>query len=727
VRRFVVEVVVDALIVALVGLLLSLIHVSQPFPFGTGSAPIFARIAAGWWVYLLFAVILGVVNRVLRPVVVALTGRLVLATGGLLLIGITWLMLVVTSRFVPDMFVVAEPWWLWTLLAAALFSLGSVFCDALFGLSRPSLDPEGRGRFVWRLLDGLPTPRRNAILENLRFQQVYDTVYRYGLDIFLGGTPVGRLRGWFQRVVLRERDELAGLSPQARVRVMLESLGPTYVKIGQMVASRGEALPPEWLAELQLLQSDVAPFPWDEAREVILKELGKPPEELFATIESEPFAAASTAQVHRATLADGTLVAVKVQRPNIVAKTKADLGVMQQLAKVIADRAELARRLDVEGILREFASGVIDELDYRNEAYHARRIAGNMEKFQGIHVPEVYGRLSGERVLTAEFVSGLKISNVAGLDEAGIDRQATGTLFVRALIKQVLVDGFFHGDPHPGNVFVEPTTGRIVFLDFGLIGRLSRDQRLDLLDLINGLQMRDSSVIAGAIRGLGTPSSSFDERRFRDAIDRIVDQYLVHGEGGTLADALSAVLGAVYANGLRLSNDLTLAMKAVIQAQETAAILDPSIDIGKAALEEARDALIGGLNLDNVRQQVTTTGFRVGRELIRRIPTLEQGAYLWLDQLGKGKITVAIDASDLGVQFERIDDTGRQLTQGLMAVGQLIGSAILAAVALQPTVTEVTGPLASVAVLVFFGVLANSLLVGYRLSRRPARVDRGQW
>ncbi len=725
-RRFLVEVVIDALILFVVGFLLSLISVPQPFPFGSGSAPIFTRVTSGALVYLAFAVALGLSNRLVRPVVVALTGRMVLATAGLFMIVITWLVIVTASIFAPDLFTVASPWWLWTLIGAGMYAGISVFLDALLGLNRPSLDPEGRGRFLWRMLDGLPTPRRNAIIENLRFQQVYDTVYRYGLDIFLGGTPVGDLRAWFQRRILRETDVLAGESAPARVRLMLQSLGPTYVKIGQMVASRREALPPEWLDELQKLQSDVAPFPWPEAKETIEKELGKPVDSLFAHFEQEPFAAASTAQVHRATLHDGTLVAVKVQRPKIVAKTKADLGVMQQMAKVLADRFELARKLDVEGILREFASGVLIELDYRNEAYHAVRISEAMAKFPKIHVPVVYPRLSGERVMTAEFVSGIKISNVAALDAAGVDRRELGNLFVRALIKQVLVDGFFHGDPHPGNILVDPASGRIIFLDFGLIGRLSRDQRLDLLDLINGLQLADPGVIADAIQGLGTPGPDYNETTFRYAIDRIVNQYLVHNDGGTLADALSAVLGAVYQNGLRLSNDLTLAMKAVIQAQETATILDPSIDIGKAALDEARDALFASMNPEFVKKTAATTGMRVGRQIVRRLPTLEQAAYSWMDQFGKGKITVAIDASDLGTQFERLDDTGRSLAQGMMVVGQLIGSAILAGIALQPTVADETGPLASIAVVVFFGVLINSLMVGYRLRRSSGDERRGR-
>ncbi len=491
------------------------------------------------------------------------------------------------------------------------------------GCRRPTLDVEGRGRLIWRLLDGLPTPRRNALLENFRFQQVWNTIYRYGLDIMLDDTQVGRIRGWFQRVVLKEEDVLVGLTPPERVRIMLQSLGPTYVKIGQMVASRGDALPADWLVELQKLQSDVAPFPWAEASEAITKQLGAPPEELFATIEEEPFAAASTAQVHRATLHDGTLVAVKVQRPNIVASTKADLGVMQQLAHVLDERVELARQLDTEGIVEEFATGVISELDYRNEAYNARRISESMAKFERIHIPVVYGLLSGERILTAEFVRGIKISNLEGLDAAGIDRRALGEAFARGLIKQILVDGFFHGDPHPGNILVDPDTGRIIFLDFGLVGRLNQNQRIDLLDLINGLQLRDSSSVADAIIGLGNKADDFDEIRFREAIDRIIRQYLVYNEGGGIGDALSAVMGATYNNGLRLDNDLTLAMKAVIQANETLTLLDPRIDIGAAALQETRDALIGQINLEQIQKTATTTGLRVGKQMLRRMPTLE--------------------------------------------------------------------------------------------------------
>ena len=437
---------------------------------------------------------------------------------------------------------------------------------------------------------------------------MYDTLIRFAVEITVDRTPLRRIRLWSELHLLRETDPIAGLSTPQKVAVMLQQLGPTYVKIGQMAASQGASLPPEWAEELARLQSDVAPFPYEQAREIIAKQLGAPPEDLFATFDQEPFAAASTAQVHRATLADGTEVAVKVQRPDIQAMTKADLGVMQEVSRVVERRSSFARKVGVHSIVTEFASGVLRELDYRNEAYQARRLQEGMAKFGNVGVPNVYGALSGERVLTMEFIRGIKISDVEKLDAAGLDKLSLGRAFIRALIKQVLIDGFFHGDPHPGNLFVVPETGRIVFIDCGLVGQLDSQQRTDLLDLIYSLKVHDFASVATVVIRLSSKGPSFDEADFRTDLDRKLRQFLVYGDNPDISTGLSSMLSTVYNSGLRLDPNLTMAIKAIIQATETAAIIAPHIDIADAAVVEAREALLAQLTPERVRATARDEG-----------------------------------------------------------------------------------------------------------------------
>jgi ubiquinone biosynthesis protein len=720
-RRFLVEAVLDSVVVFVILGVMSLINVPQPFPFGVERAPIWTGTGAGVVGFVWMGVAIGLVGRFVRPLIVALTGRWVLSTMGVALLAVNIIALWIATLIVPDVVVGAQPAFLWFVVAATLFTVVSSLMDAVLGLNVPDVGEDGEGHAIWKLLDALPTPRRNKLIENIRLQQVYDTLYRYALDITLERTQVGQVRIWFQKRILGRPDPDEHLTPEARVRVMLQQLGPTYVKIGQMAVSRREALPPALVAELEKLQSDVAPFPWDDAREIIDGELGAPVEELYASIEHEPFAAASTAQVHRATLPDGRLVAVKVQRPRIVAKTKADLGVLQELAKVAERRSDLARKLGARAMVGEFASGVLKELDYRNEAYHAQRIAESMTRFPRVHVPIVDPQRSGHRVLTAEFVSGIKISEVDRLAAAGVDTTELGSVFIRALIKQVLVDGFFHGDPHPGNILVDPESGRIIFLDFGLVGELRTDQRMTLIQLLLALKGADSAAIADALIGLGATGAGWDERRFRSDIDRLTRQYLVYGKVEGVGGAISAVMQAVFDNGLRLDNDLTLAIKAVIQAEETAMALKFDVDIAQAAFEEARAATLEQFTSDNVEKFVTSQALRVGQELARRVPTLESAAWKWLDQFGKGKLVVEIDTTELNAQIAKVSDLGRQLAIGMLVAGQLIGTAILAVVLLQPTTLAEFQTFAYIGLMAFGIVLLVSLVVLYRALRSSGR------
>jgi ubiquinone biosynthesis protein len=626
VRRFVIEAAIDALLLIAIVLVLGLIDVAQPFPFGTGAAPILAFDQASGLSIAWFAAMVVLANRFARPIIVAIVGRLVLRTLGLLVIVVNAATIWVATLLAPDIVRVADPYWLWLIVGATLYTVVSTVLMTILGLNRPVAVAERDG-LVWTALEALPTPRRNTLVENLRLQQVYQSIYATSLDIALADTPVGRIRRWSQVHLLGEPPEADRLAAPERMRGLLQDLGPTYVKIGQMLASRRDLLPEAWVSELAKLQSEARPFPWDQAQEVIEEELKQPLGALFASIDPEPFAAASTAQVHRAVTTDGRTVAVKVQRPRILAKTKADLGVIQELAAVAESRFTLARQIGAAAVVGEFASGVLRELDYRNEAYQARRLADGMARFPGVHVPVIDDARSSERVITMEFVAGIKISKADYIASAGLDTAALGSLFIRAIIKQVLVDGFFHGDPHPGNVLVDPVTGQIVFIDLGLVGRLDRQQRLDLLSLIYATREVDIPAIADGLLALGTPGPGFDEDRFRDAIDQVARQYLVYGHADSLGQALGRFLGAVFDAGLRLDSQLTLAMKAVIQAEETARALSWDIDIGAAAAEEAAAALVEALDYDQLRKQAKSSALRIGKEVARRVPSVEDAAF----------------------------------------------------------------------------------------------------
>ena len=721
-RRFIVEVILDALLLLVIALLLGIVSVGQPFPFGATSVPIVTLRGAGVIGFLSWAAVLVLVNRFARPVLVALTGRLLFSTMGFFVVIINALAIYITAFIAPIKIVdVAQPTLLWVIVAAALYTAFSTVMDAVLGLNRPDLGAD-RTRGIWGFLESLPTPRRNVILENLRLQQVYNAIYSTSLDIALADTPIGPIRRWFARVVVGDTDDLVDATGPERIVAMLQQLGPTYVKIGQMMASRADLLPANWITELSKLQSEAAPFAYDDVVAIVTRELGAPPEELYATFDPVPFAAASTAQVHEARLHDGTLVAVKVQRPRIQAKTQADLGVIQELAGVGERRFAMARKVGLKGIVAEFAQGVLKELDYRNEAYHARRLADGMQRFPEIHVPKVWDELSGQRVITMEFVNGIKISKADELRTAGFDTTALGTVFIRAIIKQVLVDGFFHGDPHPGNILADPISKQIIFLDLGLVGQLSAQQRVDLLGLIYSIKEIDIAGIGDGLLALGKPTRQFDEARYRDDIDRLARQYLIYGKATSLGSALGAFLSAVFDNGLKLDSQLTLAIKAVIQAEETARALSFDIDLGDAAVTEARAALLESFTPEKIQKQLQGSAVRIGKELARKVPSLEGAALSWIDQFNKGKFVVEVDTKGLERSIASVSDIGRQATVGVIVVGQLIGTAIVMAILLQPSLTQFQG-LAYLAMIAFAVTLVVSFIVLFRLFLAPGGRD----
>jgi ubiquinone biosynthesis protein len=666
--------------------------------------------------YLTLGLILGIIQALVRPALILLTARLVVSSLGLFIFAINVVLFWIMVLAAPRVIVLRPPEFVWLIVGSLTLALAVTIAEAIFGLDSPMTTGENRSRFYWRWLGRLPTGRRNRLVENLRVYFILRTIFMYTEDIAVGYTPLARFRIHMQRLLYGERDTISDEPMPAKVRVLLQDLGPTFVKFGQVVSSRSKDLPVEWQRELAKLQSNVPPFPYDEARRIITDELGEPPEKLYATFDEKPLAAASTAQVHRATLHDGTQVVVKVQRPDIDVTVKADLNVMRDLAAVLQQRQEWARELDAKGLVNEFADGVLLELNYDNESLNARQLAFNMRDLPCVHVPKMYPELSSSKVLTQEFITGVKITAVEKLDAAGVDRTALAREFLRAMLKQVLFDGFFHADPHPGNIWADPKTAQVVFLDMGMMGNMTKDQRLALAELIWALHDRDGQSLAKTVIQLSTPFKDVDEAKFIGDAERLMKRYLMFGdEQMNLSGPLQEMLNAMRRAGLRLDPSLTLALKAMFQAEETVRTLDPRLPLVAVAFEELKHLFQSQLDSDSVISTIKTEALRTAKEVVRRIPSLAGATTKWLDQYERGRFSVHVDTSDIAKEVDKLDSALTRnvtlLVLALLLVGLLIGSAI--ASTLQ---TELINgvKLAHIAFSLFLGgaVIATALVLG---------------
>lgn len=518
----------------------------------------------------------------------------------------------------------------------------------------------------------------DKLRENLRLQQVYNVFLRYGLDIAFERFPtVAALRTSMQRWVWNLPEDLESPALPVKVRLMIEELGPTYVKVGQIVSSQASVIPADWEEQLAKLQSNVPPFPSSQVREILIEELGAPPEELYATFDAEAFAAASTAQVHRATLHDGTEVVVKVQRPNIRNQMKADVGIMRNAARVLSSRSQALRAIDLSGMVDEFGTNAIRELDYTGEAYNAFRLTQNMASIPGVHIPRIYPELSTDKVLTMEFIRGVKISNLEAIDAAGLDRQVLARNALRAIVKQLLIDGFFHADPHPGNVFVNLQTGDITFLDTGMVGELELSQRINIIQLLVAVQQKDVTGMASVMKSLSTPFvDKVDEKAYYKDFERTIGRIMISGGAVDFGQAVSLALDLLRQHGMRLDPNLTLAIKALMQAQAIATLLYPEGGIIAEGVQIIREEALKVVTADRLLEEGKKQLTMVARQAASNLPSLSEATMGWLNQYRKGRFEIYVDTSGVAREVQKVSRFGRQLVIALLVVGMVIGSAI---------------------------------------------------
>ncbi|MFN2202770.1 MAG: AarF/UbiB family protein [Caldilineaceae bacterium] len=637
--------------------------------------------------YVIFGILFGLINAFVRPLVLFLTARLVISTMGAFAFVINTFLFWLMSLVFPQAFVVQSPALLWFLMGGAILTVVLMATEAVFGLEMPALRSQIETQFYWRWIGMLSVGRRNRIAENLRAAQISEIIVAYTQDIVVEMTPVARLRNYVQDILFGDVNAMRNMTLPEKVRYMIQELGPTFVKFGQIVSSRSAELPPEWQEQLDQLQSNVPPFSCERAYQIVTRELKSEPDEVYAEFEPEPFAAASTAQVHRATLHDGTPVVVKIQRPNIDVAVRADLNIINDLTKRIQRKQEWAKTLDLHGLFDEFGQSILYELNYLNEASNMGLLSRNMAQFPTVHVPKAVTDLTTSKVLTMEFVPGVKINAVEAIDAAGIDRSELAREYVKVMIKQTLFDGFFHADPHPGNVLVNLDTGQINFLDMGLMGELNRNQRMALADVLVSMQAGDGYSLGKAALRLSkpVPGVTIDEADFLEDMDRFAQRFV--GVVGSVNVAFDALQEMMRRHGLRLDSNFVLAFKTLMQSEQIIYALDPNLDFVQSAVESSGVLLRQQINADAVSEMVVKQVSRSAREVVYRIPSLVDATTKWLDQYEQGRFSVHVDTSDLTPQLKEFDKalsrSMDRLVVGLVMAGWLVGAAIASTITVE--------------------------------------------
>ncbi len=460
------------------------------------------------------------------------------------------------------------------------------------------------------------------------------------------------------------------LEPAERVRQALEELGPTFVKLGQILATRADLFPPEWIVEFGKLQDAAPAVPFDAIRAQIAEDLGEAPEAVFAELDTLPLAAASLAQVHRARLADGTPVVLKVRRPGIRPVIEADLRLLGRLAEIMEAEAPDLRRYRPREVVREFAHSLRRELDFSAEGRNAERIAASFADHPEIVVPRIHWQWTGERLNVQDWIDGIPGRSVAVLG-AGFDRRLLARRGADAVLKMMLEDGFFHADPHQGNVFYLPDN-RLAFIDFGMVGRLPEVRRYEVAQLMHGLVDRDAGAVAEVLLNWSGGADG-DGDALHAEIERFVDDY--HGVALKELD-FGAMLGDVVTmlreHGLALPPDLALMIKAFITLEGLGRQLDPDFDIAGEAAPFLKKVLLA----HHAPAAIAGRGWRGLVAAVDMLAGLPRDFGRLLRTARRGSLRVEVDVPPLKAFGERLDRAASRLTMGIVTAALIVGSSI---------------------------------------------------
>lgn len=464
-----------------------------------------------------------------------------------------------------------------------------------------------------------------------------------------------------------------------RIRLILEELGPTFIKMGQIASTRPDLIPAEVLIELEKLQDDVPPFPFEEVERIIKEELGGSIDTLFKEFQETPLAAASIGQVHYAVLKSNERVAVKIQRPNIYKVIQTDLEILQDLVQLAVQRLDWASRYPLTEIVEEFSKSLQAELNYTIEARNTERVSKQFESDATVHIPKVFWDLSSQKILTLEFMEGIKLNNVNTLDSLGINRKILAERFVHSIFHQILIEGFFHGDPHPGNILAQPGEV-IIFLDFGMVGRLTEEMKTHIATLIIAMMRKNTEGVIKAVTRMGLIPEDIDMKQLTKDVDDLKEKYLdVPLSQVSLGESINDLFSIAYQHRIQIPVDLTLLGKTLLTMEGTVEMLDPEISVMNIAEPFGRKLLKERLRPKKVAENAANYLFEYG-EILTQLPKHIQDL---TSTIKKGKLRMEVTVPELEQFLKKLDRISSRLSFSIVLlsfsiimVGLIIGSAL---------------------------------------------------
>jgi len=506
-----------------------------------------------------------------------------------------------------------------------------------------------------------------------RLQEIAAVFIRHGLGDFVQRIGIaGVLERAGQILTRNPVAEQTALEPAQRMRMALEELGPTFIKLGQVMATRVDLFPPSWIAEFEKLQAEVPAVPFEELLPELTRALGRSPFEVFRDLDTRAQGAASIAQVHRAKLPDGTAVVLKVRRPGVREKIDADLRLLRRVSELIESEIPEARRYRPAEVAAQFARTLEREADFVTETRNVQRFAKNFAGDPNVVIPRIYPEYTSDVLLVQEHVDGIPATDLAAVERSSLDKKRLAAVGVDTFLKMILIDGFFHADPHPGNVFYLPGN-RMVIIDFGMVGRLSPQRRAQVIDLLGGLaRMAEEPMIDVLLDWAG--DAYVDEAKLAADVNEMVFDY----EGVPLKDirvghAIRQFAAIVREHSIVLPSDLSLMFKTLITLEGLGRQYDPDFHITDHLTPLVRSALAERYKPN----ELVRRGRSVLNEFMNVVGGVPRDLARFLREARRGKTRIDLDLKRLDSFGRQLDRTLDRVTMGIMTASLVIGSAIV--------------------------------------------------